>query len=232
MARMRSPNYPSIGLSRAIEMAQTLWDKEKRTAVPYEVAAKALGYGAVSGPARTTLAALKKYGLLVEDKSGMVKLSELAIRILHSADPEEKTRAVRDAALYPPLFRELRQTHLEGSDTALRSHLITRLNFSEIGAKQFIESFRDTMAVSKLGEPGYSPAEKPEEGELMETTGSGTKELRSGPIPHKVRVFSWPLAKDVSAELRLMGEEIKSSHLELLAKYLELAKKAIAGEEQ
>ena len=45
-----------------------------------------------------------------------------------------------------------------------------------------------------------------------------------------MRVFSWPLSKDVSAEVRLTGEEIMLAHLGRLLQYLELAKTAIGNE--
>lgn len=48
-----------------------------------------------------------------------------------------------------------------------------------------------------------------------------------------MRVFSWPLSKDISAEVRLSGaEEIKPAHLERLRQYLELAKAAVASDEE
>ncbi len=64
MNRMRSPNYPAIGLDEAIKAVEVVWSKEKRTAVPIEVLGKAMGYKSVSGPVRTKTAALRKFGLL------------------------------------------------------------------------------------------------------------------------------------------------------------------------
>jgi hypothetical protein len=53
--------------------------------------------------------------------------------------------------------------------------------------------------------------------------------MKGIPPPHQgqgqtvLRVFSWPLSKGVTAEVRLSGGEIRPSHLEMLRKYLELA---------
>lgn len=44
------------------------------------------------------------------------------------------------------------------------------------------------------------------------------------------RTFSWPLAKGVTAELRLTGDDIRPDHLERLRQYLELAKAAVASD--
>jgi len=44
------------------------------------------------------------------------------------------------------------------------------------------------------------------------------------------RIFSWPLSRDMSAELRITGGDIKASHIEMLRQYLELVKSALASE--
>jgi adenine-specific DNA-methyltransferase len=45
--------------------------------------------------------------------------------------------------------------------------------------------------------------------------------------PTVTRQFAWPLSKDVTAEVKLTGQEITSEHIEMLRKYLELAKLAL-----
>jgi len=50
--------------------------------------------------------------------------------------------------------------------------------------------------------------------------------------PQNTKVFTWPLSKGVTAEVRFTGGEVNTSHLELLAKYLELAKLAIETSDQ
>src|SRR5437867_4237213 len=157
MAKKRSPNYPAIGLRETIELAQRMWAKEHDTAVPMEVAAKALGYKGLSGPARTKLSALKKYGLLDERRDG-VKLSDLAMRILHSpSGSDDYRRAVAEAAFTPELFRELRDTHPNASDDALKSHLIIKKGFSDAGARHAITAFRDVTTLADKASNGYAP---------------------------------------------------------------------------
>src|SRR5712692_8879257 len=100
MATMRSPNYPSDGLEDAIQMARRLWDKENRTVISPEVAAKALGYHSVNGTSRVKLSSLKKFGFLEDAASGGVKVSDLAMAVLHhQPDTEDYQTAIRDAAL-------------------------------------------------------------------------------------------------------------------------------------
>ena len=63
--RKKSPRAPSSALDEALERALRLYEKERRHAVPMELAAQAMGYkGAKNGAALTTFATLRYYGLL------------------------------------------------------------------------------------------------------------------------------------------------------------------------
>lgn len=233
MAKMRSPNYPAIGLSQAIKYVRQLWDKEKRTPVPPEVAVKALGYKALNGPSRTAISALRKYGLVEEGSSG-VRVSDLAMTILH--DPKgssEWQKAIQEAAFRPDIFREIYTDYADASDDALRGHLLKK-EFSPSGANQFIAAFRDTLALVKTLDPGYIKDKGTQEEEKMPNGSEGQMaELPKGQGGKpSTRIFSWPLSKDMSAELRITGGDIKASHLERLRQYLELAKLAVESESQ
>lgn len=222
MAKMRSPNYPACGLSEAVKTVKKLWDKEQGTVVSPDDVAKAIGYKSLSGPARTIIAAMKKFGLLTDDKQGL-KVSQLALHILHPANESEHQAALREAAFKPELFKELAGTHLQASDDALKSHLITRLGFSETGAKALIEAFRDTMGIEKVSKLSYGSPDPKSGDQAMENNTLGKNDQNA----QKTRVFSWPLSKDVSAEVRLTGKAIEPAHLDILAKYIELAKVAL-----
>src|SRR5580704_304952 len=152
---MRSPNYPALGLSDAVGRVDALWRKEQRTPVPPDVAAKAMGFGALSGPSRTAIGALKKYGL-VDSEGGNMRVSSLALRILHPADAADGLRAMQEAALRPELFKQLWQSHAQASETALASHLINKLGFSTTGAKQVTKAFKDAVELAKLDRAEYS----------------------------------------------------------------------------
>jgi hypothetical protein len=227
MAKMRSPNYPAIGLSTAVDLAKKLWDKERKTSVSPPVAAVALGYKGMSGPSRTALAALKKFGLIDEDKSGL-KVSQLAMRIIHAAGDETRLQGLREAAIKPELFKQLLRTHRDASDDALRSFLITRMDFSETGAKSLIGALRDTIAVAKLDDPEYSVPDMPEGDEFVD---SGTQTLRTerlAPNSRGNRSFSWPLSTGTTARLEIVGnEELTAEHIDALGQYLEIAKKLL-----
>lgn len=232
MARTRSPNYPAVGLHDAIELAQALWKQEKRTAVAPAVAAGAWGYRSLSGPARVRLAAVKKYGLLEEDRQG-VRVSELAMRLcLEPLHSEPYRKALLEAALKPDLFRDLHESHRDASDDALRSHLIFDYGFSEGGARQAIRAFRQTLAAARLGRPEEVAGAAAGEPDAVPGPSSAGPVGEGGGAPAKkadVRVFAWPLSRGVVAEVRLTGEEIRPGHFEELRKYLGLAREIVAG---
>lgn len=238
MAKMRSPNYPAMGLGEAIQRVKALWAKEKRTAVSYDVAVMAIGYSGLSGPSRTALAAIKKYGL-VDSDDRMVRVSDLALQIIHPASENAALNAVQEAALRPELFHQLYETHAHASDDALRSYLINKLDFSESGARQVIKAFRDTMEVAKLDQTQYNPdGEQGDESvevqqnktvNSMSGTNFGTPVFGTSNTAQRTdsNVFSWPLASDVRAEVKITGGELKPEYFEALKRYIDVAKTLI-----
>jgi hypothetical protein len=246
MAKMRSPNYPSVGLRDALLRVRGLWGKEKRTPVDYAVAAEAIGYGGLNGPSRSMLSSMKKYGL-IESDDRTVRVSDLALRILHPANDQEALEAVREAALKPELFGDLYHTHRDASDAALRSHLITKLGFSEVGARQVIKAFRDTLSISSLDEPSVCPPEmKKVASDAQQWTPDsvdyklGTSEVQARPSasplePRRItssdtpQTFSWPLAPGVRGEVKIVGDEPKPQYLKAIKNYLELAMELLAA---
>jgi len=237
MAKERSPNYPAIGLSDAIAALKALYGKERRTSVPGLVAAKAFGYSSLSGPARVKLAALKKYGLLDGDERSGLRVSELGMRILFPPNGDDEDAARRDAAMKPELFRSLYENFADGSDDALRSHLITKLHFAPTGARQVIAAFRDTIKFANLEKADYNASDMSGKQETTTQAEEHAFDLASTYQRPQQRtktspqVFTWPLSKGVTAEVRFSGGEVQPSHLDLLAKYLELAKSAIESED-
>jgi hypothetical protein len=139
----------------ALRYIEALWKQEGRTAVPPIVAVGAMGYGALSGTARVVLGALRQFGLLEKTSQGM-KLSDLAVRILHPASDEDRQEAIREAASLPLLFREMARTHGKASDAAISSYLVTQRHFAPRGVREFTKAFRDTIALAGLQDAGYN----------------------------------------------------------------------------
>jgi hypothetical protein len=218
----------------ALESAEELWKREGRTPVPADVAVKAWGYSSLSGPARSRIAALKQYGLLDESQGGL-RVSDLAIEIIqHPEGSTERRNAIAQSALMPDLFRELSKTHGQASDDALKAYLVTRRQFTEDGAKQFIRAFRDTMGLVKLSDSDYAPSRERKETELLDQTMNGTQqETPKTPITKQPVALGVPVSPGLIAEIRFLGnEEVTPQAVDMLADYLRLMRKAISQKAQ
>jgi hypothetical protein len=147
MAKIRSPNYPALSLKESIERVSRVHDRERQHSANKEVVVKGMGYGAVHGASLGALSAALKYGLLEQDGRGQdYRVSDRALAILHPHSPEEKARALAEAARAPALFADLLD-HFKGdlpSDDNLRAYLI-RQGFTSSALPGVIQSFRDTM---------------------------------------------------------------------------------------
>jgi hypothetical protein len=234
---MRSPNYPAVGLGEAVNLAQAVWGREKRSYAPDSVIVQAWGYAGMSGNARTKLAALRKYGLFEDGGNGDLRLSSLAINILHHpTDSPERLAALREAAMAPELFNELQATYGDSSDESIRSYLMTRKGFSDTGADAAVKAFRDTQETARLRDMATTP-EVPKPPIIPAPVGLKPTAFWGGPEPvsksigDDITTFRWPLSKGVSAEVRFLGP-VKPAHLELLKRYLDVAKDSIEVETQ
>lgn len=147
----RSPNYPGMSLKTALEQAQTIYNQEKRSFASPSVIQTHMGYTPKTGPAGRAISALKQYGLL-EEKDGQYRVSERAYAILQlSEDSADRKTALKEAMLGPSIFREIIE-HYDGnlpSDVNLRDYLIKAKSFNPASVGNFIELFRETVALAK-----------------------------------------------------------------------------------
>lgn len=230
MAKQRSPNYPAISLREAVETVQAIHDKEKKTQVSGEVMAKAMGYGGLSGPARAKISALKKYGLVEGDERRGIRVSDLAMRVLFAPNGVEALIPLREAALRPELFKMLYSSFRDGSDEAMRAHLITKLDFSPLGAKQVIAAFRDTYSFAGLNQMERTDSTRTDKNEAelsatetrMPDDVARTIRIRDhligdGQAAQSVSVWTWTLSmpRSVRAELRIFGDVKKGDVVRL-----------------
>jgi hypothetical protein len=170
--RFRSPPYPAIPLSKAIERAKELYNKALHHPVKVTVLAEAWDYGVKSSGLWATAAALLQFGLLTDEGSGNKRkfaLTDAAIRIVRDPDPLSAKRldAIKKAAIAPRIFRELwgsyGESHGSLSDMVLKTHLTVDrrdhglASYSDAAADDVIRSFRETIAFAKLGESDILP---------------------------------------------------------------------------
>ena len=115
------------------------------------------------------LAALAAYGLLDRAAKGEVRVTERARSILHPQSEEEKRLAVREAALSPALYRDLRERFhdvpmppAQGVETYLN-----RAGFNPTAVRPAARAFLQTM--SFLQELGVIESSGPPGGQTQES---------------------------------------------------------------
>ncbi len=156
----RSPNYPAIGLSMALDAVRKLHKEDGTAPVPQETLAKFAGHGKMSGPARSKIAAIRQYGLIDSAGAGKVCVSDRALPLFfHQPSDREYQQTLKDLALAPPLFAQLFAPYAQGSEATIRLHLVRERKFSEEGAKRLARIFKDTIAFAKLGTTSYNSPE-------------------------------------------------------------------------
>lgn len=154
MARVRSPNYPAIGLPVAVERVRAIHKGEGKNVVARDALAKLLGYGGLNGGSAGMLSALSKYGLIESVGDGEARITDLAVRIMFAETTEEKRAALEEAAFKPAVFSEIREKWPDRppSDESLRSFLL-RKGFTEGAADQVIQFYREIIDMALLKAP-------------------------------------------------------------------------------
>ena len=174
--RVRSPNYPAISLSDAVEKLAKLRGAIHTHAAPRDVVLKGMGYGSANGASLGALAALNKYGL-IQRKGSDFRITERGTMYLFPQDREERMKAVQDAAAEPKIFAELNEQFPGGtaSDELIRSFLL-RNGFTPSAASIALLSYRETQALVErvCGQYGAKLDESDEEPASMEHQQSTT----------------------------------------------------------
>ena len=145
MARSRSPGYPNMPLPDALARVRKIHDADRRNPVDRAVVASHMGYSGLSGASDTAISALMHYGLLERVGKGEVRVSQLAIDILHPEAPEQRKGALYQAATSPDLFQSLKERFPDDrfSDGALRSYLV-RVGFVESAVNPVVRAYTET----------------------------------------------------------------------------------------
>jgi hypothetical protein len=151
----RSPGFPSIDLSAALERARDLYRVSPKHPVPLAVAAEEWGYSPKSSTNLITAAALKRYGLVRDvgsSESRQLALTEDGRELAFlDQDRDESPRwsqLVREAALRPKIHRQVLD-HFGGplpDDRVVLQYLLFELGFAdEAAAKAFLRELRATL---------------------------------------------------------------------------------------
>ena len=157
---------PSMSLCEALsitEIAVNLSGRDRK--IPGEILADKLHQSPTSSSFIRKLYTLKNYGLLEPEIKrektagktkiviGDCKITDLAIKIIHSLNEKEKQEALIEAFLRIDIFREIyekyRGTVLPAKDT-LTSLLVRNYNISKKDAEKIYDLFIDSAKCAKL----------------------------------------------------------------------------------
>jgi hypothetical protein len=161
----RSVNYPFVTLEVAAERARELWASVGTNRVPIPTAGAAWGYVEKSSGLRSTVSALKQYGLLQDiGESGKrhVRLTDRAVDILIEAPDSPKHRdALKAAVLSPKIYREIFERFpagLPAQDHAISSFLLRDRHFNRKSVARFIAGLRADIQFAGVDRSGPVPA--------------------------------------------------------------------------
>jgi hypothetical protein len=158
----RSPNYPKISFSEAIEKAKLIYKSAHQHTISDEEIAAALNYTSLNGRSMTVISAIKKYGLLEPAGDGF-RISEDAFNIFElPPESKEYIESLKKMAYSPQIFVELKETYGDSlpSDQILRHYLIKN-KFNPNTADELIRNYHDTIDLVTQAEERYNANMKP-----------------------------------------------------------------------
>lgn len=144
----RSPRYPAIGLEEAVKKVRMLYEADQQAGSPAETAVKHMGFKSRSGPANTTLAALKRFGLVESQGSRIVPTRRAVSILLLPSDDRRRVDAMQDACMEPEIYRELferfRETGFPSEET-LQHDLVLEEGFNPNSVKGFVKDWKESL---------------------------------------------------------------------------------------
>jgi len=154
--KKRSPAYPSIPLSEAIEKVRAIYRADKGAPGTMEVIASHLESSPKSSGFLQAVSSIVRYGLMddLEGKPRRLKVSKSAIDIILLPDTDpRRIEAIQQAALAPKPFMELwSQFGIDHpSDQNLQHELVQNRKFQPDTASDLIEQYKKTIQFAKLG---------------------------------------------------------------------------------
>jgi hypothetical protein len=184
MAKVRSPNYPSVDLSGAIELVRPVFKAENRNKLSKSVLAKHMGYTSLNGRALAKIGAVRAYGL-IEGSGDELRLTDDAIVALAAPSDGARNEARLRLALKPQLFQDLRKDFPDTlpSEDNIAFWLIQRA-FTSDAAGKAAKTYLATMRLAAGQPTGYIAPEDDGEDEVENVKPlSGSTEPIKGRTP-------------------------------------------------
>ncbi|WP_159012185.1 hypothetical protein [Bradyrhizobium sp. S69] len=212
-------------------MVDRIYQAAFDSAIDTETSLKLMGFQGQSGPSTAALSSIKQYGL-IEGRDQAIKVTPLAVRILHPSNDEEKSSGLREAASNPRFYADIEKQfggRIPG-DQVLKSQLVRSHGFNPNGADDFIRVLKENRAFMEM-------PERIEDGHTTEREDSTPQPALSSsrPLHNSVRMTSPQLGSigEESLRFRVSPECVVSIFfsgpvsrhaIEKSIQYLELAK--------
>jgi hypothetical protein len=214
MARVRSPGYPNTSLAEAIEYARKIHQQDRQNPVSRDVAAKHMGFSGLTGTSDRALSALMHYGLAEKVAKGEIRVSAIALQILHPNSLGEKRSALRAAAFEPELFRELRARYMgEPPSLSALSSFLTRENFAEAAIGPAAKAYLETCQY--LQREGAYESDAAGDGDDLE---SGSTQTSEEPKATQVTQSNTPVGSPPSLPQRAAISDMATNDMNLTVK--------------
>jgi hypothetical protein len=245
--RERSPQFPYISLTKALERIETMANKAGHHEVRVFDVAADWKLSPKSSSTDRNVAALVSYGLVEESGTGeakKIKISENGWRIMEDKRPGVRDKLLAEAAIKPPVIEEYARHWGERrpDDGHALSQLKFEGGFTDEGATQFLRVFDETIRFTKAFEAAKPADEGKGEGRQDdgESGENSIPPVNPPPPPRgaKVQVMAGErelttglLSGEASFRLIVSGQ-VGVKEIERLIKKLELDKEILAEQEE
>ena len=233
VSKKRSPSYPRISLIRALDMVEKVYQAAFDSSIDTETSLKLMGFQGQSGPSTAALSSIKQYGL-IEGRDQAIKVTPLAIRILHPSNEEEKNSGLREAASNPRFYADIEKQfggRIPG-DQVLKSQLVRSHGFNPNGADDFIRVLKENRAFMEMPERSDDGSATEREDSTSQSTMSRSRPVHNlasmGP-PQLGAIGEESLRFRVSPECVVsifFSGPVSRHAIEKSIQYLELAKES------
>ncbi len=226
MANMsRSPRAPRYSLAETISYVSRIYNAVHRSPVDAMSAYQLMGFAGKSGTSATALGSVRQFGL-VDGVGDRTRVSDLALRILEPATPEELHDALREALRQPAVFNAVME-RFEGriptANEPIRAFLIRDLGFSKQGAEDCIAALRTSIKqVGDVNSDRPASAEESTHQTNADADEISAERLREQPNTGR-ELIRMPLTKECSVELRFDGS-VTIKAVENLIRHIDLMK--------
>lgn len=149
--RAKNPRVPAISLSNALDRVLRVYEKEGRHPIANDVAAVDIGYASAdSGPARTALASLKYFGLLVDSGPQSVAVSQDVESFKYTQDEREKSELLAKWVSNPKVYSELLAVYSTSLPSAAAiKHQFIKMGFSPKNVDSCVKNFLESVEFSR-----------------------------------------------------------------------------------